>query len=141
LQYSANVLKCSSYLQIPSNIKDDSYLRALTFTVCLLNSWQPSSQFKLNGFKWYKTIQIHKKLFITLFLLEISNKNCIIKNESIYVCMKFQSNQSLYKQFHLHSLTIILILKIFGCFFLEIHYRAEAEVCQIFWRQLSTVQL
>jgi hypothetical protein len=33
-----------------------------------------------------------------------SNKNYMIQNESVYVCMKYHSSQSLFTQLSLHSL-------------------------------------
>jgi len=44
--------------------------------------------------------------------------------------IKYHSNQSLFTQLSLHSLTVILIFKIFRPFLFKVHYRTEAVVCQ-----------
>jgi len=68
-------------------------------------------------------------IFITFFKLEASTKNQIIQKGFIYVCMKYHSNQSLFTQLSLHSVTVILFT-ILVFFFFRIHYRTEAVVCQ-----------
>jgi len=45
-------------------------------------------------------------IFIAFFKLETSNKNWIIQNVSIYVSVKYHSNQSLFPWLSLYSLTI-----------------------------------
>jgi len=63
--------------------------------------------------------------FIAFFKLETSNKILIIQNESIYVCMKYHSNQSLFTHLSLPSLTVILIFTVFICCFSK--YLAEPK--------------
>jgi uncharacterized membrane protein YesL len=46
------------------------------------------------------------------------------------VHIKCQSNQSLFTQLSLHSLTVILIFTVFYHIFFEVHYRTKAVVCQ-----------
>jgi len=48
--------------------------------------------------KWCKNAENHETIFIALFKLETSNKYCFIQNESIYVYMKYHSNQALFTQ-------------------------------------------
>jgi hypothetical protein len=81
----------------------------LTVSDCPLNFMQPSSQPGFKFLKWDKNAEMHKTNdFNAFFKLETSNKN-YIQNDSIYVYMKYHSNQSLFTQLSVHSLTVILI--------------------------------
>jgi len=57
------------------------------------------------------------------------------------MCIQSFTVTTLYTQLSVHSLTIILILKIFSWCFFEIHYRTEAVDARIFWRRLYSAQL
>jgi hypothetical protein len=104
--------------------------RTLTSTVRPLTSANIAHSWVLNFFEWHKNAEYHEKNTCCIFKLEISYKNQIIQNESIYVYMKCHRNQSLFKQLSLTLLQFLLIFKVFTCLFSKIHYRTKAVVCQ-----------